>query len=326
MTQSQNLDRTKTMINDIKNQNFDDVIDIIAKDITSRGGNITHAYNLDKLIELTLKKCKGALNMEMKNVMIKNSKERIINNIFSENKSNKNLIMYKMMKDTVKNDIANQNFDDYVNKIYSYYNTYFLQKDIMENKSSSLIKQGDFNRHKNNFQLNCQEYEKKIISAELCNFAYKFLDIQATIEKEKKHNVEIINKRNYKDFINTSGKFLKDNFEIFSSKFYIYFVNTNIIEKLSSNFEEEFNRIVDELMKNRDIENTIADCFYKKFTDFELRVKKHSTFARSGINYDLPTFDNFENSPWMDIPTINNNTTERDDFLEDNPKELKLKY
>ena len=55
--------------------------------------------------------------MEMKNVMIKNLKERIKNNIFSENKSNKNLIMYKMMKDTVKNDIANQNFDDYVNKI-----------------------------------------------------------------------------------------------------------------------------------------------------------------------------------------------------------------
>lgn len=29
--------------------------------------------------------------------------------------------MYKMMSDSVKNDIGNQNFDDYINRIYSYY-------------------------------------------------------------------------------------------------------------------------------------------------------------------------------------------------------------
>ena len=308
LTQSVDAGRVKVMTNDIKNEKFEDVIDIIAKEVPVRNGIFIPAYGLDKLIQLTLKKCKEALNMEMKKVMISNLKERIKNNIFIDNKSNKELIMYKMMSDIVKNDIGSQNFDDYINRIYSYYIIYFLHKEKMEKKSSLLIKQGDFNRHKNNFFLHCQEYENKIISAELPNFAYKFLDIQATKEKEKKLNVEIINKRNYKDFINTSGKFLMDNFNIFSSKFYLYFVITNIIEKLSSNFEQEFNRIVDELMAKKETENTIADCFYKKYSDFEQRVSQYSTFSKRGINYDvLPTFD-LEKKPWMDIPTTNNKT------------------
>ena len=206
--------------------------------------------------------------------MISNLKECIKNNIFADNISNKELKIYKMMKDNVENDIGNQNFDNYINRIYSYYIIYFLQKDKMDNKSSLLIKQGDFNRHKNNFFLHCQEYENKIISNELPNFTYKFLDIQATKEKEKKLHVEIINKRNYKDFINASGNILIDNFNIFYSKFYIYFVIRNIIDKLSSNFEQEFYKIVDELMKKNE-----TGCFYKKFSNFEQRLSKYSTFS-----------------------------------------------
>lgn len=60
------------MTNDIKNEKFEDVIDIIAKEVPAPNGSLIPAYGLDKLIQLTLKRCKEALSMEMKKVMINN--------------------------------------------------------------------------------------------------------------------------------------------------------------------------------------------------------------------------------------------------------------
>ena len=79
-----------------------------------------------------------------------------------------------MISDSVKNYIDSQNFVDYINRIYWYYIIYFLHKEKMENKSSLLIKQDDFNRHKNNLFLHYQKYENKIISTELPNLHINF--------------------------------------------------------------------------------------------------------------------------------------------------------
>ena len=62
-TQSSNIERSKIMTKDIK---FEDVIDIITKDIPGPNGIVIHAYGINKLIQLNLKRYKRALNMEMK--------------------------------------------------------------------------------------------------------------------------------------------------------------------------------------------------------------------------------------------------------------------
>lgn len=142
--------------------------------------------------------------MDMKIAMVRNLKNRIKLSLFAENKVIKQKIKYMMMQNAIKNDIANQNFDNYINNIYSYYVEYFLNNNGLSSKSSSLIKKGDFNRHKNNFFSICQEYENNLISKHLPIFANQFLDLQATIEKKKKQNVNINNRRNYVDFINTT--------------------------------------------------------------------------------------------------------------------------
>ena len=235
--------------------------------------------------------------------MINNLKRRIKNNLFNYNTSKKKLIRYKMMNDAINSDIGNQSFDNYINKIYTYYVVYFLQKDRLSSQSSSLIQKSNFNRHKNNFFINCTEYENKIISNDLSKFANKFLDIQATKEKEQKCNVEIVNKRNYNDFINTTTKFLIHNFDVFATKFYIYFVNTNILDSLSDNFQQEFNIIVEELMSKFDTQNLIIECFNKKFIDFESRINKQLKFGTkfNANNYSLQTNEDFENESWMDV-------------------------
>ena len=212
-----------------------------------------------------------------------------------------------MMQNAIKNDIANQNFDNYINNIYSYYVVYFLNNNELSSKSSSLIKKGDFNRHKNNFFSHCQEYENNLISKHLPIFANQFLDLQATTEKRKKKNLDINNRRNYVDFINTTSKFLIDNFNAFASKFYVFFVNTNIIDKLSTDFEREFNNIVEQLMSNKEIENALIGCFMKKYSDFEKRAYQYPPFDKNFVDYNLPnfTFDDINNEKnnkdlWMD--------------------------
>jgi len=201
-----------------------------------------------------------------------------------------------MMQDTFKNEIYKQNFENYINSIYNYHVFYFLTQNKLSSSSASLIKESDFNRHKNNFFYHCLEYENQIIKKELPYLSNKFLDIQATKEKEKNYSVELVNKRNYNDFMNTTEKFLIDNFNVYSFKFYIYFVINNIIEVLSTNFEQELNLIVEELMSKYEIENALSGLFFKKFSDFEKRIGKKTSFNRPGSNfYDLPNFENSEN-------------------------------
>ena len=226
--------------------------------------------------------------------MIRNFKDEIKKNLFSKNASNKQIIKYKMMQDTFNHEIYKQNFENYINSIYNYHVYYFLTHNKLSSSSASLIKESDFNRHKNNFFDYCLEYENQIIKKELPYLSNKFLDIQATKEKEKNYSIELVNKRNYNDFMNTTEKFLIDNFNVYSFKFYIYFVINNIIGVLSTNFEQELNLIVEELMSKYEIENALSGLFFKKFSDFEKRIG--SSFNRPGSNfYDLPNFENSEN-------------------------------
>ena len=58
-------------------------------------------------------------------------------------------------------------------------------------------------------------------------------------------------------------------------------INTNIIDKLSTDFEKEFNNIVENLMKNKEIENALINCFMKKYSDFEQRAYQYPPFDKS---------------------------------------------
>lgn len=241
----------------------------------------------------------------MKKVMIDNLNKYIKKRLFSKISSIKNLIIEQMMIDTFDNDLANQNFEGYINGVCCYNICYFLDKNRMEKASSKFIENSDFNMHKKNYFSQSEQYENKLVQSKLSQYANKLLDIQATKEKERGHPVVMINKRNFNDFVNTTGKILKDNFKIFSTKIYIDFVIKRISGQLTTSFEQELNLIVENLMIGNKIQNSIAKCFYRKFTDFDNYVKK--CLYSSSTNDFYVQFEEDIEKPWMANITNNNN-------------------
>ena len=291
LTQSDNEEKTAEMRDKINDLGFKDIINVLAKRIILIGGTILPPYGLDKLVEETIKKCESGFDGLMRKVYMEQLTEHINKNLSQNNNKNKSRITRLMKKDTCEHDSANQKFDGYINDIYYYNVCYFLGSDGLSSKSKSLIKDCQFNMHKNNFFAFCNNYIKNLISKELTNFANVFLDLQATKEIEKDRPLEMRNKRNYKNFIMTSEKFLIDNFNYFSFKLYIYFVITNISDLLSTNFEQELNRIVGQLMITNEIQNDIGGCFRRKFDDFKELVNHHPAFHKSMNYYNKPEFN-----------------------------------
>ena len=197
-----------------------------------------------------------------------------------------------MKRETYENDLANQDFGKYINNIYLYHINYFLDKNSMEKQSSLLIKNNEFNRHKNNFLAFCQQYEKQIISNESQKFAYHFLDIQACKEIEKGHPISMTNKRNLNGFIDTTGQFLDVNFDYYAKKLYINYVIINICGKLSNDFAKELNMLVENLMLNNKIQAAIAECFEKKFSEFVQNVRSYPPFPKVYNNYGIQNAKN----------------------------------
>ena len=294
LTKAIQPDYIRVMKEYIKNEKkFNDVVDVVAKRITLVQGMSAERRGLDTLVDLTVKKCKENFNGDLKKVMMKNLTQHVKKTLFANNSKIRDKIIRIMKRDTVDDDLANKNFDKYVNDIYNYNVCYFLGLSQMSRESSNLIKTSEFNRHKVNFFSFCLKYIEKNISNELPFFANKFLDIQATKEIENNHPLQMINKRNYTDFIKSSQKFLFDNFNYFASKFYIYFVIINICPYLSANFEKELNTILDREMVSKDIQENIAHCYYKKFDDFDKYKNNFPPFTLSINNsYNIPNFIN----------------------------------
>lgn len=305
MTQADNKKKIQEMKAHIK-KNFDNFINVIAERIDYDNGGFSEPCGLEKLLELTIKKCREAQKGDMKKVMIGNLTKYIKNNLCNNNSKTRAFIHNKMILDIVVNDGGRRDFEDYIDDLYNYNICYFLDKNRMEKETTLLIKNGMFNAHKNNFFLNCQKNENQLIINDLPSLANNFLDIQATKEKERKQSVEIINKRNYSDFINTSRKFLNDNFNYMSSKYYIYFTLNNICDHLSTSFEQNLNNIINNSVIKPEIQKLIEECFFQKFTDFENTVK---SYYKSNNIYG-PSFSEEEEKPWIEnFSKISDNET-----------------
>ena len=307
LTQSVSKIKRVEMRNHIKSKNFEDVVDILARQVELDNGGVREQYGLDDLINLTIKKCKKGYDGNMKIARMKNLTDYVKNRLFSKNVDIQSTIINIMKRETYENDLANQDFEKYINNIYLYNINYFLDKNSMENQSSSLIKTSQFNMHKNNFLAFCQQNQKQLISKELQKFAYQFLDIQASKEIEKGNPVSMVNKRNFNGFINTAGKFLDDNFDYYAKKIYINYVIINICGKLSEGFAKELNVLVENLMINNEIQAVISECFEKKFSEFVQNIRSYPPFPKIYNNYLIQN-DDIGDSDWMNIPKISYDT------------------
>ena len=250
-------------------QNLDkNFIRVLSKDV----GTIK-SFGLDKLLQLTLKRCKEAIYGDMKETMVQNISHYIQDKLFHSNLDIKKMVFDKMMLDVINNDKAGEDFQRYIIDIYNYNVSYYLDHK-MSDRSISLIEKGEFNNHKNNYLLFCQNRGNEIFKNSLPKFANKFLDLQSKKQKEMRKVIELENIRDYDDFVFTTEQFLNNNYTYLSQKYYIDYVLKNMCGFLSTSFEKNLNYITIELMNRKEIKKLISDCFYKKFTDFEKRIER----------------------------------------------------
>ena len=97
----------------------------------------------------------------------------------------------------------------------------FYERNI-SNKSLNLIINSEIISSVKSFLNNCKQYTINLISSEVVINAKDFIDVQASLEKHNKENINIENKRTLKGFIKTNEIFLKKNFYYISQKYIIY--------------------------------------------------------------------------------------------------------
>ena len=229
LTKCKDIDHVNEMKSYLHDKDYEGVIAILAKRVKLVNGTYLESFGLDRLLQRTLKRCKEALLGDMRKIMINQTTSHIKDEL-KNNKRKKESIIKIMKSDAVDDDLANKNIEDFLCRIYRYNISKYLDVNDMGNATYSLIINSQFKEHRINFFANCQKYENSIIESVLPSYALKFLDNEATKEKEYKIAVEYINKRNYLDFMNTTKKFLEDNFNYFSSKYYIYYIINIIFE------------------------------------------------------------------------------------------------
>ena len=259
-----------------------DFVKILAQDIKAIGNQYIKSFGIDELINKTLERCKEALNGDMRSVMTNQILSKLEKELIIENHKIKKYIYERtILKSTQKYEV--QNDDNFLKKIitiYGYNTYYYLGKDISEQTSSLIINNDSIKSYVKNFIEYYKQYVKSIISNELNNLAFRLLNLQAKLEKEQKMSTLIENKRDADDFIACNKQFFYDNFYYLAQKQFIGNVITTVCEPLSKTFESNFNQIAIQLLNQKEIRVNIDKCFWKKYQEFEEKLK--------GLNSKLP--------------------------------------
>ena len=125
LAQSVNKKRRIAMKNYLKSKNFEYVVDILAKRVIDKG-IFLEQYGLDDLLNLTIKICKKGYDGNMKFVWMKGLTEYFKRTLISEDLDFQSTITNIMKRETYEKDLANQDFENYINNIYLY-NIFFFR-------------------------------------------------------------------------------------------------------------------------------------------------------------------------------------------------------
>ena len=251
--------------------------------------NYLEAFGLDELLNETFKKCKLAIKGDMHSVMTKNISQHIKKKLIQGNsKIQKNIIekvILNFIKDyNVKND---DEFKKYVSEIYESNIKYYLNIDNSNDKNNEIQKSFLISRECDNFIKYYKDKTHDIILRDLMDLSTKFLDYQAIKEIEYQTNIDIKNKRCLDDFVNSSSNFLNDNFYYLAQKYYIRHVILNYLRKFSISFEKYLNEMIGSLFVQKDIQDSISECFLKKFEEFENNIKNEYFFMNNENNTNI---------------------------------------
>ena len=197
------------------NNNF---IRTMARNMKLVSGRILEAYGKKDLINTTLKNCTKAMESDMLKIMMQEISKSIKNQLIHENRENIKKILDKTKDDFIQNYngvLNDRDFFEYIINIFTNNLKYFfntLKK--IKNKSRNLIFKSNFIAN----IYNVYSFYKRIISEKIklieIETAKELIDFQATFEKSK-GNMKLNNRRNLKEFEESTKIFLKKIFILF---------------------------------------------------------------------------------------------------------------
>ena len=312
-------------------------LEIIAKDILlSDQKTIRKAFGKENLMKITLMKCSNALQSDMMKIMLQKLSDDIVKNLIGKNKEISELIKYKTCTDFklyYKEILQEGDFILYIIDIYfKYLNDFYDKNKKISNKSKNLILNSgffarifkvDFITSIHNIYSSYKEQIKEKIKPIAEEKAKELIDLQATMEKEN-GNMEIYNKRTYKEFLIKCEIFLKKNYYFLVQNYIIYFIiekSDIYLKKFLNSFSDEFNERIKLLgninnYSDKKYHNKVKECL-----EYCYKTKLNSFYKNNVINnIYLKDLDSVKELPINKINfakyIISNNIKFNDEHLE----------
>ena len=305
-------------------------INVISHKITKpNNSGIVEPKGENELLNLTLDKCRVALQNDMPKIMMKNISNEILykmKNLVETNKNKiKDLIKEKFIKEftIILND---QEFNNYIITLLGRNLSIFYEQSI-SNKSLNLIINSEIISTVKAFMKQCKSFTRNLIASDIISKAKDFIDKQACLEKINQENINIENKRTLKGFIKSNEIFLKKNYYYISQKYIIYNFIVYYCKDYFNEFQKQFNVIIENLInqeENSEINKFIADCFGSKLKKFGEKMKvnfgieKYENNINKSFNASLDNNNNFKNERLIiEVENGSNNSFENNDEEED---------
>lgn len=265
----------------IKEKNIDaNFIKVLAERKQLVDHNFLEPFGLDVLISETLEKCKKALKGDMFSVITKKISEEIFNTIQSQNNSDKGYIIKEMKIYTIKN-FGNvrdlDNFIYFIIHLFGYIITILFETEEgqINDKNRQIFLDSDLINFFRNTYIQNNEFNDNMF---INKIVYEFIDLQVLIQKNNKKEINYENQRTINDFKNTTKAFLDDNFNYFIQKMILNFIFSYIFGSLLDEFIYQSNELSIKLLNEENIKDQIKRCFFKKYSEFEERLKQSKSY------------------------------------------------
>jgi predicted GTPase len=262
----------------IKTKNIDaNFIRVLAERKQLIDYSYLESFGLDELIRETLEKCKKALKGDMFSVITKKISEEIFNTIKIQNNLDKGYIIKEMKIYTIKN-FRNvreiDNFIYFIIQLFGFIITILFETEEVEinDKNRQIFLDSELINFFRKLLIQNNEFNNNMFINEK---AYEFIDLQVLVQKNNKKEISFENQRTINDFKNTTKNFLDDNFNYLIQKLILNFIfNSNIFGSLLDEFIYQSNELSIKLLNDEIIKEQIKRCFFKKYGEFEERLKQ----------------------------------------------------
>ena len=286
-TEAWDDEETEFFRNFIKKKKLNtDYIGVIAKEKCGKPQK-----NLFNLIELSISNIQKALNGQFYKVLSKKIRQNLILTLKNENEKISQYTKEKMVLyfcNYYKRSLRIRDLFKFVeNLLLICFSFYF--EEFKYDKISAEIKK-IFNDLIINIMKQCiKDYYGlclRKVNEIVLGVSLSLIDLQVEIQKSQNSNIKPENLNTLKNFDIIAKVFLFENLFYVSQKILIYLILQKILFPLCDLLKDEYNIIVDELVKDEKVENLLRETYKKKFD--ELKEKFKNNEREDIMNYPAP--------------------------------------